>query len=98
MFWEELISCFPFTTTLVCDTTGRKSVLCMRNEGKNITIREASVLVLLMGGIYETHYWHSLRWHDIHTKFHDDRFRPSKSILRYTHADNKVISQAYFHF
>jgi hypothetical protein len=35
------------------------------------------VLVLLMGVIYEVHRSDGLRWHDIHTKSHDDRFRHS---------------------
>jgi hypothetical protein len=28
-----------------------------------------------MGRIYEVSCWNGLRWHDIHTKFHDDQFR-----------------------
>jgi hypothetical protein len=38
------------------------------------------MLVLLMGGIYELSRLNGLRWHDIHTKFHDDRFRNLSNI------------------
>jgi succinate dehydrogenase hydrophobic anchor subunit len=33
------------------------------------------MLVLLMGVIYEVHRLNGLRWHDIRTSFHYDRFR-----------------------
>jgi hypothetical protein len=33
------------------------------------------MLVLLMGRIYKVRRWNGFRWHDICTKFHDDRFR-----------------------
>jgi hypothetical protein len=39
------------------------------------TIWQASVLVLAMEGTYEALRWGDLGWHDIHTKFHDERFR-----------------------
>jgi hypothetical protein len=32
------------------------------------------MLVLLIEVIYEVHRWHGLRWHNIHTKFHEDWF------------------------
>jgi hypothetical protein len=32
------------------------------------------MFVLLKGGIYNVHRWTGLRWHDIRTNFHDDRF------------------------
>jgi hypothetical protein len=38
------------------------------------------VLVLLMGVIYEVHRWADLRWHDMHTKFHEDWFGHSAII------------------
>jgi hypothetical protein len=32
-FWEELITCFPFTATSVSDMASRKkSLMCMHNE------------------------------------------------------------------
>jgi hypothetical protein len=44
----------------------------------------------------------SLRCHDIHTKFHKDRFRHSEAVkggdtctYKYTHTDSKEISYAY---
>lgn len=43
-------------------------------------IREAAVLITLMGRIYEVRNWDDLRWHDILTKFHDARLRHSRSI------------------
>jgi hypothetical protein len=39
--------------------------------------RELAVLVWLMGRTYEERLWDGFRWHDIHTDFHDDRFRHS---------------------
>jgi hypothetical protein len=33
-----------------------------------------------MVGISEVRHWGGLRWHDTHTKFHDDRFRNSGNI------------------
>jgi uncharacterized membrane protein len=38
---------------------------------------EAAVLELLKRGIYKVHRRDGLRWHDIHTKFHEDWFRHS---------------------
>jgi hypothetical protein len=38
------------------------------------------MLVLLMGGIYEVCRLNGLRRHDMHTKFHDDRFRHLSNI------------------
>jgi hypothetical protein len=35
-----------------------------------LTIREAAVLVLLMGRVYDVCHRDGLRWHDIYTKFH----------------------------
>jgi hypothetical protein len=35
----------------------------------------AILLVLLAEGIYEVRRSDGLGWHDIYTKFHDDRFR-----------------------
>jgi hypothetical protein len=37
-------------------------------------ILEAVVLVLLMGGIYEISRLDFLRWYEVHTKFHEDRY------------------------
>jgi hypothetical protein len=40
-----------------------------------------------MGGIYEVCSWDGIRWHDIHTKFHNDWFSHSevdRGIHRYT--------------
>jgi hypothetical protein len=43
-----------------------------------LTILDASVLVLLIGGIYEELlHWHGLRWHETHTKLHQERFGSS---------------------
>jgi hypothetical protein len=44
-------------------------------EGFASEIWEAVTLVLLMRGIYDVGRWNRLRWHDICTMFHDDRFR-----------------------
>jgi hypothetical protein len=44
------------------------------------TAREASVLVILMGMIYEVCRRVGFRWHDAHTKFHNDHFRHSSNI------------------
>jgi hypothetical protein len=38
------------------------------------------VLVLLMGFIYEVHRRDGLRWHNIRTTSHDERFRHSSNI------------------
>jgi hypothetical protein len=38
------------------------------------------MLVLLMEWIYKICRWIGLRWHDINTKSHDDRFRHSSNI------------------
>jgi hypothetical protein len=38
------------------------------------------MLVLLRKRIYEVHFCDSFSWHDIHTKFHDDRFRHPSNI------------------
>jgi hypothetical protein len=40
----------------------------------------ATVLVLLMRGIYKVPRLHGLGWHDIHTKFHKDRLKHSKVV------------------
>jgi hypothetical protein len=31
-------------------------------------------MLVMMGGIYELYHYDGLRWHDIHTKSHDDQF------------------------
>jgi hypothetical protein len=46
----------------------------------NQTSWEASQLVLLMGVTYEVHCRDGLRWHDIHTKFHEHWFRHAGNI------------------
>jgi hypothetical protein len=46
----------------------------------NSTIWEAAVLVLLTGEVYEACLWDSLRRHEIHATFYDDRFRYSSNI------------------
>jgi hypothetical protein len=33
------------------------------------------MLVLLPGRIYKVRHSNRLMWHDMHSKFHDDRFR-----------------------
>jgi hypothetical protein len=33
-----------------------------------------------MGGIYEVRRWDGFMWHDIGTKFHEDRYRRSRNI------------------
>jgi hypothetical protein len=48
------------------------------------------VLVLPTGKIYEVRRWDGTRWHDIHTKFHDDRFKHSSNIQ----IINSTISEA----
>jgi hypothetical protein len=35
------------------------------------------MLVLMMGGINELGHWNWVRWHDMHTKFHEDWFKNS---------------------
>jgi hypothetical protein len=40
-----------------------------------LTVSEAAMLVLLMRGIYKVRYCDSLRWENIHIKFHEDWFR-----------------------
>jgi hypothetical protein len=49
---------------------------------KGITSKfiENTVLVLIMEGIYEVLHCIGLRWHNIHTSFHDDRFSHSSNI------------------
>jgi hypothetical protein len=37
-----------------------------------------------MEGIYEVRSWDGLRWHDIYTKSHDDRFKHSSNIKNIT--------------
>jgi hypothetical protein len=46
------------------------------------TIWEATVLVLLMGGIYDVHDWNGPGWHDtlIHNNIDDDEFRKASNI------------------
>jgi hypothetical protein len=44
------------------------------------TILEASLLVLLMGGIYEVCCWDGLRWYEVCTKFRKDLLRCSASV------------------
>jgi hypothetical protein len=80
-FWEELITYFPFTVIIVFDTSRKKTLVYMHNE-VNTTIQYgmAAVLVLLMGVIYEIHCWDGLRWHDKHTKFHEDWYWHSGNI------------------
>jgi uncharacterized membrane protein YvlD (DUF360 family) len=81
-FWEERIAYFPFTVIWVSDTTRtsrKKTLVCMSNKVK-YTILETAMSVLLMGAIYELHKWDGLRWHNIHTKFHNDRFKHSSNI------------------
>jgi hypothetical protein len=51
------------------------------------TIWEAAVLVLLTGVIYEARSWESIRWHDIHTKFHKDRLQRSTVVKEETHEE-----------
>jgi hypothetical protein len=50
-----------------------------------LTVSEAAMLVLLMGGIYKVRRCDSLRWQDIHIKFHEDRFRRLKVVRGHTH-------------
>jgi hypothetical protein len=53
----------------------------MNNETKkNNTILEAAVLLLLIGLIYEVHHWDGLTWHNIYTKFREDRLEHSGNI------------------
>jgi hypothetical protein len=40
----------------------------------------STILLLLMGRIYAVCRWDGLRWHDILTRFHKDRFRRSKVV------------------
>jgi hypothetical protein len=48
------------------------------------------VLVLLMRGICELCHWNGLRWHGIHTEFHDDWFRHLSDITVIKWLDNTV--------
>jgi hypothetical protein len=52
----------------------------VRNEVNKGTVLEAAVLVLLMGVIYEVHRSDELRWHNIHSKFHEHWFERSGNI------------------
>jgi hypothetical protein len=49
---------------------------------------------LLMRGICEVHHSDGLRWHDLHIKFHKDRFRRSEVVTgethRHTHTQSKM--------
>jgi hypothetical protein len=42
------------------------------------------VLVLLMIGIYDVCHSDGLRWRNVHTIFHDDRFKHSSNIKETT--------------
>jgi hypothetical protein len=44
-------------------------------------ILEAAVLALLIGRIYKERHDDDARWHDIHTKFHDYRFRHASTVI-----------------
>jgi hypothetical protein len=61
-------------------TIGSAIQVILRLLPTTTTIWETAVLILLMGGIYEISHWNGLRWHDIHTKFHNDQFRHSSDI------------------
>jgi hypothetical protein len=51
----------------------RQQEQCSGREGDDCCrIGEATVLVLLMAGIYEECRSGDLRWHDVRTKFHED--------------------------
>jgi hypothetical protein len=52
--------------------------------------RETSVLVLMMEGIYEVFYCIGLKWHDIHTRFHDDQFSHSSNFTAFTSTFRKA--------
>jgi hypothetical protein len=63
-----------------------------------LTMWDAAVFMLLMGGIYEARRLDGFRWHDIHIMFHNIRFRWSRNICRgVIYTDSKVISQTYPH-
>jgi hypothetical protein len=46
--------------------------LMTNGSGIRVIIREASVLVLLIEGIYDVRLWDGFIWQHIHTKFHED--------------------------
>jgi hypothetical protein len=48
-------------------------------------------LVLLMGVIYEVHHCDGLRWHDMHTKFHEGLFGHSDNIKVITSTISEAI-------
>jgi hypothetical protein len=45
-----------------------------------------------MGMIHEVHNWDGFRWHDIHTKFHEDWFRHSSNIKVITSTIQKAVA------
>jgi hypothetical protein len=53
------------------------------------------MLVLPSGGFYDVYRLEELRWHDVHTKFHEIWFRHSKGFkgeYTYRHTDNMAVS------
>jgi hypothetical protein len=80
-FWEEVVSCFSFTTTWVFNMTSRKIELEYVYLMKWIieySLRGFSVGIT--DGIYEVSSRGALRWHDIHVKFHEDWRGHSRNI------------------
>jgi hypothetical protein len=58
----------------------RKNRIQLGNVDRRGFVREAVVLVLLMGGICELCLCDGLRKYDVHTRFHDDQLRHSSNI------------------
>jgi hypothetical protein len=58
-------------------TSGKKTLVCMCNELNKIIQFEG---LHCWYEIYEVHQCDGSRWHDIHTKFHEDWFRHSDNI------------------
>jgi hypothetical protein len=55
------------------------------------------MLVLLMQGIYEICSWNELRWHDTHTKFHENGSGIRKFLVGDTHTYRQAGRRALMH-
>jgi hypothetical protein len=55
------------------------------------------MLVLLMGTIYEVRHGECLRWHDIHTKFHEGRYMRSEVIWGDTYVHTYIYIYTHTH-
>jgi hypothetical protein len=78
-FPEELIAYFPFTVIWVYVMINRKKLrhVCIMKPIKQYSLGGYSVGITDGSGLWS---WGGLRWHDTHTKFHEDWFGPSSNI------------------